>query len=60
MINEHGRFVCTKDDPWTKEKHAGRVVHPDAKCVGECYEGCCDDYRCPNCGATWRVEGGYA
>lgn len=51
-----GRHVCTKEDPWTPAK-SDRAVHPDASTFGDgCYEGCCDDYRCPNCGVEWRKE----
>lgn len=34
----------------------GGKWHPNAKHVGTCYEGCCDDYECPECGLTFRVE----
>lgn len=31
--------------------------HPNAKVTdGGCSEGCCDDYLCPDCGETFRVE----
>lgn len=33
-----------------------RYVHPNAITVGGCAEGCCDDYRCPDCGTEFRVE----
>ena len=33
-----------------------RYVHPNAVSTGECYEGCCDDYKCPDCGTEFRVE----
>jgi len=49
------RYVCTKEAPWDKTK-GDLAIHPDAKCVGECYEGCCDDYECPNCKTAWREE----
>jgi hypothetical protein len=26
------------------------------KSVGQCRDGCCDDYRCPECGESFRVE----
>jgi len=36
---------------------AGKLyVHPNAVDVGTCYEGCCDKYRCPDCGTTWKEE----
>jgi hypothetical protein len=28
--------------------------HPNAYVEGECYEGCCDKYHCPDCGTRWR------
>lgn len=31
-------------------------VHMGAVDDGECPEGCCDDYKCVDCGHTWRVE----
>ena len=53
------RHICTKDDPWTKEKSA-RGVHPDAHEVGEQEDGYPGGdivtYKCPNCGVTWRTE----
>lgn len=52
--NEDGRYVCTKEHPWTPDK--GHAIRPDAVDDGGCYEGCCDDYRCPNCGTKWRTE----
>lgn len=30
--------------------------HPEPVDDGECWEGCCDRYRCPDCGARWKVE----
>lgn len=24
--------------------------------TGECADGCCDSYRCKNCGRTWTYE----
>lgn len=30
--------------------------HPDAVYAGGCSEGCCDYYRCPDCGKRWKVE----
>ncbi len=34
----------------------GGKWHPDAVRVGDCGEGCCDDYECPDCGKSFRVE----
>jgi hypothetical protein len=44
--------VCTKAAP-----DPCADLHPDAEDAGECPEGCCDRYHCPNCGIYWTVEG---
>lgn len=31
-------------------------VHPNARFVRMCFEGCCDYYECPDCGIDFRVE----
>lgn len=49
------RYVCTKAAPWDKAKGV-RATHPDAEDVGECSDGCCDYYKCPNCGLRFTVE----
>lgn len=51
------RYTCTKESPWTPEK-SERAMHPDAAHDGECYFGCCDWFKCPNCGLRFRVEYG--
>ena len=48
-------FICTKERPWTPS-YGAPAQHPDACDVGECSEGCCDKYRCPNCNLTFLVE----
>lgn len=31
--------------------------HPNAVTTGEtCSQGCCDEYRCPDCGKKFMVE----
>jgi len=48
------RIDCrTADKPLAKNQW---YFHPNANLVGGCYEGCCDDYECPDCGAQFRVE----
>jgi hypothetical protein len=54
MTPESDRYICTPGAPWTPDK--GHAVHPDGKIVGGCVEGCCDDYHCPTCGVSWRIE----
>ncbi len=29
-------------------------VHPED--AGSCSDGCCDEWRCPQCGKTWTQE----
>lgn len=55
-----GRFVCTKDYPWSPED-GRRASHPDAEYVDEDIgwgtgESSYDVYRCPWCNLTFRVE----
>lgn len=52
-------FVCTKDDPWSKEKHDGRTLHPDAESGEDRDFGggeYCASWKCPNCGHHWYEE----
>lgn len=30
--------------------------HPNATSPGDCAEGCCEHYRCPDCGTAWKQE----
>lgn len=41
-------YKCRKCKRWVKLR--------DAEDVGECSDGCCDDYKCPHCGHVTRVE----
>lgn len=59
MSNLDERLICTKEAPYKPAEHLGaapRVVHPDAKVIGDCLQGCCDRYECPNCGVRWLTE----
>ncbi len=47
------RKVCTPENPMPKDA-PGRWAHTNAVDNGECSQGCCDYYRCTDCGATWR------
>lgn len=51
---------CTKETPWDKVDPVWhqRVIHIDAKDIGECSDGCCDHFECPNCGHHWYSECG--
>lgn len=48
-------YVCTKEAPWTPEKGTP-AQHPDSINDGECSLGCCEYYRCPNCGKRFGAE----
>lgn len=52
---DNGRCMCTPEHPMPSGV-GGHWTHAGAEVVGECYEGCCDDFKCKDCGATWRVE----
>jgi hypothetical protein len=52
---QDGRFLCTSERPMP-ENASGIWLHPNAKDVGGCSEGCCDDFQCPDCGKKWRKE----
>lgn len=49
------RQRCTNESPMPKDA-SGRWEHEGAECVGTCYKGCCDDFRCRDCGMEWRSE----
>lgn len=51
-----GRKICSPEQPYVDKKDGAQWVHPAAKDVGTCYEGCCDDYECAVCGLRFRVE----
>lgn len=42
------RYQCRGCDRWVRLN--------EAKNVGGCSEGCCDDYQCPHCQHVTRVE----
>lgn len=48
-------YICTKEAPWAKDKGTP-AQHPDAIHTGECSDSCCDYYKCPNCGLSFKVE----
>lgn len=50
-----GRFWCHPEHPMPKGA-PGQWSHTGVVDDGECYEGCCDDYKCTDCGHRWRVE----
>lgn len=52
------RFVCTKENPWSKQK-ARFAIHPDAKRLySDDWHSldAADRYECPNCGHRFWVE----
>lgn len=58
MAEIEERFVCTAENPWSKEK-AKRAMHPDAKLIAE-FDGWpagdVEAYECPHCGLYFKVE----
>jgi hypothetical protein len=39
------------------EVESAECTHPNAVNTGDtCFEGCCDRYKCPDCGARFLVE----
>lgn len=47
--------VCTKDDPWTKDK-SPCARHPDAECVFDGgWEQEYERHECPHCGLLFKV-----
>lgn len=49
------RFLCSPAHPRPPYTD-GQWSHTNILSDGECSEGCCDDYKCADCGTTWRVE----
>jgi hypothetical protein len=43
------RIDCRTVETIEPGKH---YFHPNAEGDGSCYEGCCDDYKCPDCGTS--------
>jgi hypothetical protein len=53
---DNGRFICTPKQPMPKGAK-GRWEHTNAHEFGDgCFDGCCADYKCDDCGYTWREE----
>ena len=53
---DNGRFVCTPENPRPKDA-TGRWEHTNVKEDGDgCFDGCCADYVCQDCGLRWREE----
>lgn len=52
---ENGRWICTPETPMPKGAD-GQWEHQDTEDAGECSDGCCDYYRCLNCGLRFKVE----
>ena len=59
VINpKNGRFVCSPEHPAPKWMPPGeRWEHTNAREDGDgCWDGCCADYVCLDCGHRWRAE----
>lgn len=60
---ENGRYwiACNEANQFqTKVVTIGdktcHVYHPNAKIIGESWDGSDDQYKCPHCNKTWWVE----
>ena len=53
VSTEPKRIDCRTVDSFEKGKF---YIHPNAASDGECAEGCCDSFSCPDCGRTWFSE----
>ena len=52
----NGRLLCSPEHPMPKGAE-GRWSHTNVHEEGDgCFDGCCADYRCRDCGHTWRQE----
>lgn len=52
-----GRFLCAPAHPMPDLGYMGRLwAHTNVSSDGECSDGCCDFYKCKDCGHRWRVE----
>jgi hypothetical protein len=51
----NGRYLCAPAHPMPKGA-PGHWSHTNPVDDGGCSEGCCDDYKCKDCGHAWRVE----
>jgi hypothetical protein len=40
----------------TPARQPKQCAHENAEDAGECSQGCCDRYRCKDCGHTWTEE----
>lgn len=57
-------MICTKDKPWDRiqrpPRGEGRIVHPDAREVGDQEDGYPGGdiirMECPHCGVDWKEE----
>lgn len=52
----NGRFLCTPIQPMPEGPIQGLWSHTSVVSDGECSEGCCDYYKCKDCGHSWRSE----
>jgi hypothetical protein len=52
----NGRLLCAPDHPMPKDAK-GQWSHTNAHEYGDgCFDGCCADYLCDDCGEKWRAE----
>lgn len=51
-----GRYLCAPAHPMPGGPIQGTWAHTTVVSDGECSEGCCDYFKCKDCGHSWRVE----
>jgi len=51
----NGRYLCAPEHPMPNGA-PGQWSHTNVVSDGECADGCCDFYKCKDCGHRWRVE----
>ncbi len=49
------RQICSPEHKMP-EGDKGRWAHTNVSEIGTCWEGCCADYKCTDCGHEWREE----
>lgn len=54
-VLENGRSLCTRENP-KPVGVSGRWEHEGATDIGECFDGCCDRFKCADCGEIWTQE----
>lgn len=49
------RYLCSPEHPMPANA-TGQWAHTNVEDAGECSRGCCDIWRCKDCGYKWNEE----